>query len=264
MTAALKAEFKKLLSVRSTYVVSLAFLALTGFMAFYIQGFKNVADINYHNGTAPLFIAGTITQVGSILSVAGALIALLLLAHEYRYNTIVYTLTASNSRSKVLAAKILAVTIYVFVYAVVSTAIALALMYAGVAASGHSLPPQDVNYLTYFAKSVFYCEAFAMSGLVFITLIRNQVGAIAALLILPNTIEGLLSLLLKHDSVYMPFMALEQVIEPPVVQGAKAAHASQGSDLGTLTAPKGAIVFLAYLIGVWIVAWYLFLRRDAN
>jgi ABC-2 type transport system permease protein len=263
MMPTLRAEFKKIFTTRSTYILSLAFLALGGFLAFYIQGFKNSADVQSMAPTAHLFVAGTITQVSNVISVAGALIALLLLAHEYRYNTIVYTLTASNSRSKVLASKILAILGYVFVYSLVGTIILLGLIWAGVSASGHTLPHQDINYLAYLAKSVFLCEAYAMAGLLFIALIRNQVGAIVALLIFPNTIEGLLSLLLKKNSIYMPFTALQQVVQPPVVNGIKAAHV-RDNVTGYLSAPKGALVFLAYLVVGWIVAWYLFLRRDAT
>jgi hypothetical protein len=155
-----------------------------------------------------------------------------------------------------LTAKITAIFCLVFVYSLLASAISLALVWAGSAAAGNSLPPQDINFLTFFAKSIFFCEAFALSGLLFIALIRNQVGAIAALLILPNTVEGLLSLLLKDNSVYMPFMALQKVVDSPGSGGS--------SPLGDLSAPRGALVFLCYLVVAWVVTWILFLRRDAS
>jgi ABC-type transport system involved in multi-copper enzyme maturation permease subunit len=266
----LRSEFKKLLTVRSTYILMLGFLLLGSFVSFYVHGYKDSGLPNFTGHSpkdqagAALFLASTITSIPNVLSVAAAIIALLLLAHEYRYNTIVYTLTASNSRSKVLASKIIAIFSLVFVYTIISTAIMLALVVAGVHASGHSLPHQDINYLHFFVKCVFFTEAFAMAGLLFIALIRNQVGAIAALLILPNTIEGLLSLLLKSHSVYMPFMALQQVVQAPVIQVPGAPPAHPDNNLGTLTPIKGALVYLCYLVAAWAVAWYLFLRRDAT
>lgn len=269
MMSAIKAEFRKLTTVRSTYVLILFFLLLGAFFSFYVHGFKDAAAAfspSSPSGSAgaALFAASSITQIANIIAVAGALIALLLLAHEYRYNTIIHTLAASNSRSKVLAAKIIAVAGLVFVYAVISTAILLALVWAGATAAGYSLPPQNIDYLNFFAKSVFFCEAFAMAGLLFITLIRNQVGAIAALLILPNTVEGLLSLLLKQNSVYLPFTALQQVVQTPTIPGAQAAHAMRDATNGSLTPGKGALVFLCYLVFFWTIAWYLFQRRDAT
>jgi len=255
MMPTLRAEFKKLLSVRSTYLTSLAaLLFVAGLIAFYGQGFKTA-----QNDLTSLFLAGTITTFSNITALAGAIIALLLLAHEYRYNTIIYTLTAANSRSKVLAAKIIAVFVFVFGLSLLVICSSLAMSRAGVAVAGHSLPHQDINILTYLAKSVFLCEGYAMFGLLLAALVRNLVGAIVILLVVPNTIEGLLSLLLKHNSVYMPFTALQQVVQSPVLANAP----KRLADTGYLSPAKGALVFLAYLVGGWIITWYLFLRRDA-
>jgi ABC-type transport system involved in multi-copper enzyme maturation permease subunit len=264
MIPAIRAEFRKLFTVRSTYVISLLFLALGAFFAFYGYGMQSSQHLNdSSNPVSGLFVQGSLTMIGNILSVAAALIGLLLLAHEYRYNTIIYTLTSNNSRNKVLTAKILAILAYVFVYSIVSTAILLAMVFAGVAAAGHVMPVQDINYLTFFAKSVFFCEAFALAGLLFIALIRNQIGAIAALLILPNTIEGLLSLLLKSNVAYLPFTALQQVVQPATLAGAVAANPNH-PDVISISPARGAVIFLCWLVVGWIIAWILFLRRDAN
>lgn len=258
MMPTLKSEFKKLLTVRSTYLLSLIALLLVGFISFYVIGYKNSPEDHFRN----LVIAGSIIQIASIISVFCALAGLLLLAHEYRYNTMVYTLTASSSRSKVLASKIFVIMSYALVLSLVLGLLGLGLIAAGAAASGHNLPHQDINYLTFMAKTIFYCESFALVGLLFAALIRNQVGAIAALFILPNTLEGLLSLLLKQNSVYMPFTALQQVVQVPV---AVVGMGREGNPItGQLSPVKGALVFLAYLVAGWIITWYLFLRRDAS
>lgn len=261
----LRADFKKLLSVRSTYLISLVFLLLVGFLAFYADGIKNApieTQSILDHAKASAFIAGNLTQVANVIAVAGGLIGLLLLTHEYRYGTIVYTLSASTSRTKVLLSKILTIFTYTLVFSAIATVIAVILMRLGVAAGGHSLPPQNINYLTFVAKSVYLGEGFALAGLLFAALIRNQVGAIAALFIVPNPVEGILSLLLKHNSVYLPFTALQQVVQPPVIIAAKAVH--DNPNVGVISAPRGALVFLAYLVGGWLIAWYLFLKRDAS
>ena len=99
-----------------------------------------------------------------------------------------------------------------------------------------------------------------MFGLLLAALVRNLVGAIVILLVVPNTIEGLLSLLLKHNSVYMPFTALQQVVQSPVLANVP----KRLADTGYLSPVKGALVFLCYLVAGWVVTWYLFLRRDAT
>jgi ABC-type transport system involved in multi-copper enzyme maturation permease subunit len=262
MMPSLKTEIKKLLTVRSTYFLMLGFLLLGAFFTFYVHGFRADGEAGSLSSD-PLFVAGSITQIATVLSLGSVFVALLLLGNEYRYNTIVYTLTAINSRNKVLASKILASVGLVFIYSVVSTAILLPLVWAGAAAAGHSLPHQDINLLAFFAKVVFYCEAFSLVGLLFITLMRNQIGAIVTLLVVPNTVESILTLLLKKNAVYLPFTALQQVIQPQTLQGATA-HASGDLLAGSLSPVKGALVFLAYLVAAWIVAWYLFLKRDAS
>jgi hypothetical protein len=57
---------------------------------------------------------------------------------------------------------------------------------------------------------------------------------------------------LKKKVVYLPFSALHEVI-------------GQGQNYNKTISPvKGAVIFGCYLVVGWIVAWVLFLRRDAN
>src|SRR6266536_1435332 len=146
MIATLRAEFRKLLTVRSTYIIALIAFALLGFVAFYIEGFKNGKE----QVTAPganLFLAGSIMQHSTLLGIFGAIVALLLFTHEYRYNTIMYTLTIANSRSKVLIAKIITVLAYVLVLVVLGGALGLGAMIAGLHMAGQALPHQDISVL---------------------------------------------------------------------------------------------------------------------
>lgn len=256
MIPALKAEFRKLLTVRSTYVITgLTFLAM-GFVSFYAEGLKG--GVRTGPG-ANLYLASSITEHSTLLSLLGALVALLLFTHEYRYNTIMYTLTAASSRTKVLLAKTIAVATYIFGFVIISGGIGLLGMIMGMAMAGHALPHQDLSILVYFGEMLFYCEGWALAALLFAALLRNQVAAVAVLLIAPNTVEALLSLFLKQHTVFLPFTALNQVIVGP-----SQLEFSAPSATGTLPPIKGALVFLAYLVAGWLVTWYLFVRRDAN
>lgn len=250
MIPAMRAELKKVITVRSTYAIILFFLVLLGVIAFYGHGYKE-------DSNSPLFLAGTITSTAIIGSFAGALISLLLVAHEYRYNTITYTLTSSNSRSKVLFAKILVIVGLVLIYSVVATAMALSLTRLGAAMAHHSMPSQDINYLAYFAKAAFYAEGFALTGLLIPTLVRNMQASVAVLFIVPNNLEALLGLIIKQPEKWLPYTALAQVIEPPVKLG------PHGGSPNLVTPVHGAAVFLVYMLIFWLIAWYLFVRRDA-
>src|ERR1035437_9377215 len=112
MIATIKAELCKLFTVRSTYFIMAAVLALLVFYLFYITGWRAAAS-DLHN---PSTLATAITSAVNAVSIFAALVALLLFTHEYRYNTIMYTLTSSNSRTKVLLAKILVVTGFVVAF----------------------------------------------------------------------------------------------------------------------------------------------------
>jgi ABC-2 type transport system permease protein len=264
MIPALKSEFKKLFTVRSTYGWSLLTLVLLLIGAFYADGYKDSANISAGPDKGTLFISGTLAHLPNLIALFAGLIAILLITHEYRHNTIIYTLTASNSRSKVIFSKIITILGFSLLYSLLFTAIGLGLIFAGAGLAHHMIPHQNISYLAYFGKTLFFVEGYALAALLFGTLIRNQVGAIAALLILPGTIESLLALVLKKSSVYLPFTALSQVTQPPVIPGAQPAHPGNDLITGSLTPVKGAIVFLCWLIGGWIITWYLFLRRDAT
>jgi ABC-type transport system involved in multi-copper enzyme maturation permease subunit len=253
MIPALKAEIKKILTVRSTYGIGIFFLLLTGAISFYGVGYKaGPSDLNPH------LFSDTLPNLPGVVAFAGAFIALLLAAHEYRYNTIVYTLSASNSRTKVLVAKIIAAFSFTLIYSLAVTAICFGLMTAGVLAAGHTLPSQDINYLTYFAKTVFTCEAFALFGLLVPTLVRNMQASVAVLLIVPNTLEALIGSLVKSSEKWLPFRSLSQVtaLQPTVPKG-QAPH-------DMVSPARGAAIFAIYLIAGWLITWYIFLHRDAS
>ncbi len=262
MIAALKSEMRKLLTVRSTYGWVLVAYAFLIFIALYGEGYKGAAAA-ISGQYDKLALAGSISTHSNLLSIFGAIVALLLMTHEFRYNTIMYTITASKSRSTVLLSKITTIFIFIALYVLVGDAIGFGSIIYGFHLAGQSLQHQDISLLTYYGKSLFFCEGWAMAALLLATVLRNQVAALVVLLVVPNSAEGLLSLVLKNHSVYMPFMALSQVIQPPVIAGAVAKHPETAA-AGVLSPLKGALVFGLYLVVGWIVGWILFLRRDAN
>jgi ABC-2 type transport system permease protein len=252
MMAALKAEFRKLLSIRSTYFILLFVVVLAIFFGFYVSGWK----LDRAGLLNPNAFANDVTDAISFVSIFAALIAVLLMTHEYRYNTIMYTLTSSNSRSKVLLAKILVISTFSVVFTLCIGVLSPLLSYLGIHAHHLKLVPQTLHYGNLIWRSLFYGWGYAMAGLVIATLIRSQVGAIVTLLIVPTTVESLLGLLLKHNTVYLPFSSLNQVIG--------SGSSMRDPNGGHLSPGKAAAVYCIYLVVGWIVAWTLFLRRDAN
>jgi ABC-2 type transport system permease protein len=250
MIPALKAEFRKLFSTRSTYVIMLVVALLVVFFAFYVNGWK-ASGSNLHD---PLFLSGDITGAIGVVSIFPALAAILLITQEYRYNLMAYTLTAANNRNKVMGAKLIVSSIFGLVFTLVIGIATPLFSVWGANAHGLHFSPQVIDHGKLLWECLFYGWGYTVAGLLFGALIRNQIGAIIVLFVAPDTVEALLSLLLKHDSIYMPFTALSYVIGQQM-------HVIQGA---TMSPGKAAFVFIIYLIIGWAVAWTLFLRRDAN
>jgi ABC-type transport system involved in multi-copper enzyme maturation permease subunit len=245
MLPIIRAEFRKLLTVRSTYAISGFALVLVGFIAFYGMGYKGWAALQPSSA-----LQEHLLNAISIYQVFAAIVAMLLITHEYRYNTIMHTLTISNSRFKVLLAKIIVATIYGAAFTLIGLALTGLEIAAGVNLGGHGLGVQHLDIYSLLWRSLVFTCGGVLVGLVFGFLSRSIVFALTAFFIIPSTIEPLLHLLLKVNENYLPFTVQGQIIAPGG-PGAYSALASAG-------------VFLAYLASAWVIAAVLFIRRDAN
>lgn len=240
MIPLIRAECRKLLTVRSTYFIAGSALLIIFFMSFYIEGIRGMSGQN-------VWLMSLISDVSTTLSPFVAIMAILCMGHEYRFNTITYTLTAANSRAKVMLAKILVTLAYALTFTLIAWLFAALAYMGGASLSPH--PDQAVVAPQVFWgdvwRSIYFVLGFSMIGLLLAFLFRHVVGAMAALFIWP-AVESLLSPLLRHNARNLPFNLLEQI------------HVGIGS------ASLAALLFLAYVIVGWLVVWYLFTRRDAN
>jgi ABC-type transport system involved in multi-copper enzyme maturation permease subunit len=245
MKALIKAEFRKLLTVRSTYVIlGLAFL-LEVFFAFYVSGIKANQAV-FDN---PDYLA---SQAGSAITTLGLIIglaAVMLITHEYRYNTIMYTLTSSKGRLRVLFAKFFVISVFAVIFAVVYGTLSPILAAWGAHIHGLEIVNQQFDVWQLIWRGIFVGWAFLMFVSVMAIIIRSQVGAIAAAFLLPGTVEPLLGLLLKQNQVYLPFTSLSVLL---------------GNGEQPISPQHGALVATAYIVIGLIIAAILFVRRDAN
>jgi ABC-type transport system involved in multi-copper enzyme maturation permease subunit len=247
MIASFRAELRKLFTVRSTYVIFLICVAILGLVNVYALGIKGTAA----SFQDPLYLFRNTFDAVQNLTMLGALVSILLMTHEYRYNTIVYTLTASNSRTKTLLAKIAAVTVYAVLFTSLLSLVSVLLMRLGVALSGHELAPQTFYFQEFIWRALAYGWGTSMFALLFAVLVRSQVAAIALLFLWPTLVENLASLVLHNKVAYLPFRSLDTII-------------SGFSMLPYYTNTEAFRVVLVTLVGGWLVAWILFYRRDAN
>jgi ABC-type transport system involved in multi-copper enzyme maturation permease subunit len=254
MIAAIKSEFRKLLTVRSTYILTALAAAIVIFVAFYVEGW-NLRGVELNN---PLQLASDI--YGSMtLMIFGGIVALLSMTHEYRYNIINHSLTASNSRGKVLVAKFVVISLYGIFLTVLIAVLSPLMSYLGVAAHGNTLAPQTFDWSNLIWIPLFYGWGITMAGLVLALLIRNQIASFVAIFVIPSVVENFIGfLLLKHNAVYMPFTALSHTIQSQMGVATNTPISS------TMSAGHAALIYTGYLVAAWVAGWILFHRRDAN
>jgi ABC-type transport system involved in multi-copper enzyme maturation permease subunit len=218
------------------------------FLVALIGGFGMAYKGNPSEFLSPIFLSNGAANLISLVSILCGIVGILIFSHEYRYNTIMYSLTITNSRSKFLIAKIVVLSVFAVTFVLCMTAFALLALKLGLAARDVTLVTQDLQIGQLLWHGLFTGWGYAMLGLALVALFHNQVFAFVAFLLMPMIVESLLSILLKENAIYLPYTALSAVL----------GHVEKMSDL------KGALVFLAWLIGAWTVSWVLFLRRDAN
>lgn len=250
MITSIKSEFLKLLTVRSTYIISIIALIIIAILAFYFEGYRGVAGTGASN-LAPTAIKEIVAFSSGTVGLFVAIISILLMAHEFRYNTITYSLTLSKSRTKFLLSKTIASAIFALAFGFIMVSFAVACYYLGLNLRNASLPAQDINVLTLAGKAALYFVAYSLFGLILASIIRNLVATIAFFFIVPNTVEPLLSIILKDNTAYLPVTLFDSIVGAGIID----------SELSATRIVTFSIMYLA--IG-WLVAWYLFLKRDTN
>lgn len=247
MIPTLKSEFRKLLTVRSTYFIVAASLLIVMFFAGFIEGFRGTVQYLQNPALLESESTSAIVFVGFILSFAG----LLLMGHEYRYNTIMYSLTSTNRRIKVLVSKFIVVAVFALAASLLVTFFSPLCTILGAALHGHHLGPQHFHYFAIIWRCVVCGVAYSLYALILIAIMRNQVGAVVTFLLLPLIGENILGLLLKKNVIYLPFTAAQAVASPTSMGN----HTTSPHELG---------VVAVYLVVGLLVSAVLFVRRDAN
>lgn len=242
MMQTLRAEFCKLLTIRSTYMVSILVLLLIGFISFWGVGFKGGPAY------APTTLTETILNATMITGTIAGILAILHICHEYRYNTITYSLTISNSRLKVLIAKFVVVSTLALVLTSLTALVAMSMPGLGAAMAGNTLGSQTVDAWNLAWRVFTFVLGSAWLGLILGFLLRSVVAATVIFLMLP-AVESLLHALLKIDSNYLPAASQMQILQTP------------GPEAFTPLASLG--VFAIYIAISSVVATVLFVRRDA-
>lgn len=269
MTAALRYEWRRLWTIRSTYwligttlVLQALFTLLAAWGASTADGIADgeevvsqVITLGASLGFSPLFTAYIIAMFG-VFS----------FGHEYRYGMIRATLTAVPNRSAVFVAKLL---VTAGLAAVLSVACSLIGMFWSLLLIDTDGALTSGGVWKIVLGAALYTVLFGLCGLAVAALVRNQTGALALVLLFPLVIENVLRILLQitanlgdndADSIakIFPFDAGAQMFARPT---ADIINDVLGYEpFGPVAGGLVLAVFTAALLGG---AYALFLRRDA-
>lgn len=252
MVNSLKSEFRKLLTIRSTYYITLFVLAFGAFLAIYVFGYQQGSQ----PATSPIYMRDVLYNMISTFSTFAGIIAILNVAHEYRFNTISYTFTAARHRLTVLASKVIVLLTYATVLAGVTLAIGYFGAKFGLDLRNVDLAPQQLPLAEVWWQYLAYVWGSVLIGVILAVLIRGLVGSIVAMFLMP-TLEGILSLILKTNTKYLPFRSLDAIAATP-----NPSPLAQGIEVLSHTAALG--VFAIYLVVFGTLAVLAFLKRDAS
>jgi len=247
MISSIKAELRKLFTVRSTYVIIIGCLLIIMLFAGYIEGVRASAASLTNRDLLSGESKSAVLFAGLIL----AFIGLMQMGHEYRYNTVMYTLTSSNKHLKPYFAKVAVIAVFSIVAGLFMTFFSPLCTIVGLKIGGHGpLIAQNFNYFTIIWRCVFCVWGYAMYAFILVAIIRSQIGAIVTYLLIPLMGENILGLLLKGNMKYLPFASLQTVPSPGMLPGS--------------SPNQSALISSTYIVVGLAVGAYLFLRRDAN
>ncbi len=185
---------------------------------------------------------------GSIASAFAAVLGVLSLTTEVRHGTVRSTFLAEPRRTRVLAAKLVAITAFSLVLGVVGIGLSYAIGKICLDARGMPWLLSGSDVVLLFAGAVAASVLWGAFALAIGAIVRNQVGAIVGLLIWTLLVESILFALVPSVGRYLPAQASNVLTE-----------------IGTphqLPITAGVLVFLGYVALAAVAGAVVTARRD--
>ncbi len=192
MTGALRYEWMRIRTIRSSYWMAALAIALTFGITFLMAATISAADLgsdfDFDQVTTYIVLAGASGPIIPVMAAPFyAVMGVMAVGHEYRYGTNKATLSAIPDRIAVLAAKL----VVLLAWVLASVAITLLL---GMAITWLLLDnPQFGSHLVRpLLNYTGYCIGFTVAGMGLAALLRNQTGALVAVLTWPLVVEPII------------------------------------------------------------------------
>ena len=242
MIGALKFEWVRITSIRSSYWMAGMALVFTAAVSLLISLFVNAAEMSDMNIPQVTTYAVTGGVSGPIIPVMAApffaVLGCMAIGHEYRYGTNKATLTAIPDRVVLLTAKLLVLLAWVVAVIVATLVVNLLIT---------SLFLDQTNFSSGMLRPMalygLYCLGFAIAGFGITAALRHMTGGIVAVLVYPLVIEPI---------VYGVMVGIGQSTSPSVGKLTNLLPASAGRRM--LFDPYETFAGFGTQIDVWSIS----------
>lgn len=269
MIAALRAEYRKLVTTRMWWVLLLSMALYMAFlgavMAFVLtEGGSMTGGLGGTEPPPPLApedLARTVYTLAPALGyVFPVIVGALAVTSEFRHMTITPTLLAEPRRTLVLGAKLVASLPVGGLFGVVGTLATVAGGAAVLALRGEPVLLDDPDVLLVLGRSVLALAVWAMVGVGFGAAMTNQVAAIVVLLAWTQFVEPLIRLFL---GAFEPTAGIVKWLPGAAGEAVTGASFYASSGIGELLPWwQGLLALVGYGLLLALVGRLTSLRRD--
>jgi ABC-2 type transport system permease protein len=249
MKAALLYEWRRLWSVRATWIMSFAYLGFTALLGWAPIHF--VDEVNGMQSWKGLYS----TNANFLCLVMLSVVASQIFGHEYRYGLIRLTLSEFPVREKVLAAKTIMLAVYVLIMTFLGWSV---LGLVGASAPSGTISTDGAGFNINGGSPsepwqvLVYGFAYCLLALSITVLTRNLALGVVVPLLMASLIEGLVQVINALSKGKLDW--LENIL--PISNGT--AWLTKLPDV-----PNGGLIFAAWIVGTYLLATITFFKRDA-
>ena len=271
MNAALRTEYRKLVSTRLWWILLLSMAAYMAFLAA-IMAFALSQDSAALTGgvpgaepvtaLTPEAVAKTIYTLATSLGyVFPVIVGAMAMTSEFRHQTITPTLLAEPRRTVFLTAKMISTVPVGLLFGVVGTAATVGAGASVLALLGKPTYLTDPVVMRSAALSVLALAVWTVVGVGFGALVTNQVAVIVIMLAFTQFVEPILRIVMglidwsEGISKYLPGAAGEAIT-------GSSFYADSGMAAGLLPSWSGFAVLLGYAIVFALIGRLTTLRHD--
>jgi len=263
MSAAIKAELRKLFSTRLWWLLALVLVGYLVFIAIVISLSFTVETDSATQMPQGEELARVVYSLTSPIGyVFPLIVGSLLFTGEFRHKTITASLLAQPNRSVLMGAKLVAAAVIGLIYGVIGTAstVAAAAPMLAWRADGAFLSSQSVQVL--LGMSVLVMTIWAILGTAIGSVLTNQVAAIIVILAFTQFVEPIARVALAAwDATagvakFLPGAAADGMLG--------ASFFAQDTSTDLLSRGAGAAVLLGYVVVFVLIGRLVTLRRDVG